>query len=285
MWLAAFSSSRVSKKTVRAARSGRSPSTSASSPSREAPSSLATAARRVSAFSSASIFDRPAALELDPQAADDRAVELERHRRGHVPVDPQRIGRRERLLASGCSGSASSPSTVVNSAACQTDDRKSPTSGRCPGPWRWIASNRRSVSAVGAAACVAIRSPRGHGIVLVETADVRDRLPEAVVRLGRLELRVDELGPRRVGRRRDAPVRRAQVDDLADLGQERQEVAAGASAGTIPSSARGACGPQSEIRAARSSESTRSRSSIQAGCSERLGSPCSSRSRLTHWSK
>ena len=44
-------------------------------------------------------LDRAPALELDPDPVEDRAVELERHRRAHVAVDPERIGCRERLLA------------------------------------------------------------------------------------------------------------------------------------------------------------------------------------------
>ncbi len=56
MWLAAFSSSSVSKNTVWSGPIRPAPSTSASSPSRDAPSSFVQAARSVSAFSSASIL-------------------------------------------------------------------------------------------------------------------------------------------------------------------------------------------------------------------------------------
>ena len=56
MWLAAFSSISVSKKTVSSGPMRPPPSTSASSPRRVPPSSFAAAARSASAFSSASIF-------------------------------------------------------------------------------------------------------------------------------------------------------------------------------------------------------------------------------------
>jgi len=39
-----------------------------------------------------------------------------------------------------------SPSTVVKSAACQADEGRRPTVRSVPGPWRRIASNRRSVT-------------------------------------------------------------------------------------------------------------------------------------------
>src|SRR6185436_15623408 len=73
------------------------------------------------------------------------------------------------------------------------------------------------------------RAPRLGGIGLVEPADVRDRLPEAVVRLPAVELRVDELRPAGRRRGRDAPVRGGAVDDVAGVRQVREDVAAGAS--------------------------------------------------------
>ena len=99
MWLAAFSSISVSKKTVSSGPIRPPPSTSASSPRRVPPSSLAQAARSVSAFSSASILTARPPSNSTRMPLDHRAVELERHRRGHVTVDPQRVRCRERLLA------------------------------------------------------------------------------------------------------------------------------------------------------------------------------------------
>ena len=70
-------------------------------------------------------------------------------------------------------------------------------------------------------------APRRHGVVAVEPADVRDLLPEAVVRLVGVELRVDERAPGARRRRGHAPVRRALVDDLAGAGQVGQHVPSG----------------------------------------------------------
>ena len=131
-------------------------------------------------------------------------------------------------------GKCTIPSTVVNSAASQTDDRKSPSVRSVPGPSRWIASNLRSESiAAPRLSSPILALPRGHGIGLVETANVRDRSPEAVVRLCRLVVREHELGPGLRRRRHAGPVRRVKVHDVADLGQERQEVGAGAVGGHI----------------------------------------------------
>ena len=74
-------------------------STSASSPSRRAPSSMSSSDLSVSAFVSASISTATAVLEAHAEAADDRAVaKRERLRRRDVAVRPQRIGRREDFL-------------------------------------------------------------------------------------------------------------------------------------------------------------------------------------------
>ncbi len=99
MWLAAFSSRSVSKKTVPSGPIRPSPSTSASSPSRDAPSSFAASARSASPPRSASMLHGAPALELDADPVHHRAVDLERPRRRDVTVDPQRVGRREDLLA------------------------------------------------------------------------------------------------------------------------------------------------------------------------------------------
>ena len=69
-------------------------------------------------------------------------------------------------------------------------------------------------------------APRLGGVVLVEPADVCDRLPEAIERLAWLEVGVDEGGPTGRGSGRDAPVRRPAVDDVARVRQVGKEVAA-----------------------------------------------------------
>ena len=114
----------------------------------------------------------------------------------------------------------------MNSAACQIDDPKRPTVRSVPGPWRWMASNRRSVSARGAPLhrLHALR-PGGYRVVLVEPADVRDRLPEPVERVVGLGVGVDDLRPTRRRRGCDAPVRRGIVDDPPDDRQIRQQIA------------------------------------------------------------
>ena len=72
---------------------------------------------------------------------------------------------------------------------------------------------------------VGARTPGGHGVVLVQAADVDDLLGEPGQRRVGVELGVHELRPR--GRRagHGGPVRRAVVDDLAGLAQEGQLVA------------------------------------------------------------
>ena len=97
-----------------------------------------------------------------------------------------------------------------------------------PGPWSRIASNRRSVTVAATLSSFRARvAPRLGGIGLVEPADVRDRLPEPVVRLLGVELRVDELRPAGRRRRGDAPVGGGAVDDVAGVREVRQHVAAG----------------------------------------------------------
>ena len=72
------------------------------------------------------------------------------------------------------------------------------------------------------------RDPGLRRIVRVEPADVRDVLPEPLVRGLGLEFRVDELGPRWGGHGDDVPARRHAIDDLAGLREVREEIASGA---------------------------------------------------------
>ena len=96
-----------------------------------------------------------------------------------------------------------------------------------PGPSRWIASNRRSVSLRALALRTAMRSAQAaSGVRLVEASDVLDVRPEPLVRLGRRELRVDELRPGRMRGGNDAPVGRAVGDDLRVLLQARELILA-----------------------------------------------------------
>ena len=209
MWLAAFSSSRVSKNTVCSGPIRPAPSTSASSPSREAPSSFVHAARSVSAFSSASILTARPPSNSTRRPSDDRAVELERQRRADVPVDPQRIGRRERLLARDVrvvreavdrrelgrmpDRRPEEADGQVGAGPVEVDRVESPLGQRGRAPLQRLHPLR----------------PGGDGIVLVEPADVGDRLPEPVERLVGLGVGVDDLGPLQRRGGRDAPVRRA----------------------------------------------------------------------------
>jgi len=67
--------------------------------------------------------------------------------------------------------------------------------------------------------------PGGDRIVLVETADVDDLLPELVERGPGVEVGVHELGPLRGRPGRDAPVHRALVDHRRPLLDAREDVA------------------------------------------------------------
>ena len=99
MWLAAFSSSSVSKNTVlQRADPARAVDERELAEPRRAVVLRARGAQRLGVLVGVDL-DGAAALELDAQPLDDRAVELERQRRADVAVDPQRVGRRERLLA------------------------------------------------------------------------------------------------------------------------------------------------------------------------------------------
>jgi len=75
---------------------------------------------------------------------------------------------------------------------------------------------------------VLARPPRRHRIGFVEAAHVQHLLPQPFQRVRLRQVGIDERRPRRRRARHGRPVRRARVDDLAGLAQERQLVAAGA---------------------------------------------------------
>ena len=227
MWLAAFSSSSVSKNTVSSGPIRPSPSTSASSPSRVAPSSIATGPQRLRVLVGGDL-DRAAALEAHAQATDDRPVaQHERLRRGHHPVRPLRIGRREHLLGRQVRDVAQPVGSVevrappgvgpehadaqLGAGAAQLDRvelaRAQPVGG---------GSQRRHPLL-----------PRLGGIGLVQPQDVLELAPQRLERLVLLQFGMDQLRPGRVRARDDAPVRRPLADDLRDLAEIREVVAPG----------------------------------------------------------
>ena len=145
---------------------------------------------------SASILTARPGLELDPDPVDDRSRELERHGRRHVAVDALGIGGPEHLLgrevgrvppavdrlevAGGPVGGREEPDGEVGARAVQAESVE--------------AAIRQTLGVrleLGRA-----RDPGLGRIVRVEPADVRDVLPELLVRGLLLELGVDELRPR-----------------------------------------------------------------------------------------
>ena len=108
------------------------------------------------------------------------------------------------------------------------DVGSSPTRRSVPGPSKCSASNaQRGQPRGGARQHVLALAPGRHRVVLVQTADVQDALPELRHRLIRLGVGEDERGPWRRRARHRGPVRRARVDDLGRLAQEGKLVAAG----------------------------------------------------------
>ena len=165
--------------------------------------------------------------ELDPDPVDHRPVQLERPGRGHVPVHACRIRRREHLLARD-----------VREVAQPVDGREvgGVPHRRREEPDRQVGARAvepdRVEATLGQAGRDALQrgrtqTPGRDRVVLVESADVGDRVPEALVGLVRPELRIDERRPADGGRGGDAPVRRAAVDDVADARQVGEDVAPG----------------------------------------------------------
>ena len=147
------------------------------------------------------------------------------------------------------------PSTVSRSPAAQCADGKRPIVRSVPGPWRRSASKRRSVRRCAFAFSSVERSIHAAaGSSVVEPADVRDVLPELLVR------RLAARGPGRrarptsgvgTGTMFQLVVMRFTTSPVSGRYGRRSRPAR---AGSSPSSARGACGPESEMRAACSSE-------------------------------
>ena len=158
----------------------------------------------------------------------------------------------------------------MNSAACQIDDLKRPTVRSVPGPVE-VDRVEPPLGQRGRAPLQRLHPlrPGGDGIVLVEPADVRDRLPEPVERLVGLGVGIDDLGPLRRRSGRDAPVRGAAVDDRPGARQVRE--------GDRARSARPARRRARAAHAARSARSARAcssekcsiRSVIQGGMYEK----------------
>ena len=174
-------------------------------------------------------LDRATALELDPDPVDVRAVELERHRRRDVAVDPFRVGRREDLLGREV--------RVVGQIVDRLEVGAEPLRARHQ-PDRQIGARPLQVERVEAALGhpVGARDDRLHPlvprldrIVAVEPEHVDHLVPELVERRLGLELGVHPLRPVEVGRRPGGPVRRALVDDPRHRGDVRQHVAPRAS--------------------------------------------------------
>src|SRR5919106_679538 len=112
-------------------------------------------------------------------------------------------------------------------------------STRAISPWRLAPSSEEAVQpervepALGKTVGVLLQrrssiEPRLPRILLVQATDVRDRLPQPLVGLLRVQVRVHGLGPRSRRRGHDRPARGHAVHDLAGLGEVRQEVAPGA---------------------------------------------------------
>ena len=169
---------------------------------------------------------RAAGFELDPDPVDQRAVHLERARRRHVTVDASRVGGREHLLARDVR--EVTQTVDGREVGGVPDGRREETHGQIGAG---AVQPDRVEAPLGEPCGDGLERPRAlapglGGIILVEPADVRDRLPESSERLARLELGIDERGPARRGRRGDAPVRRPPVDDLARVREVRKNVAA-----------------------------------------------------------
>ncbi len=143
---------------------------------------------------------------------------------------------------------------------------KRPIVRSVPGPCSRSESKRRSVSRRAFDFSIVERSSHACGrVVCVEPADVRDGLPQPLVRV----LRGRGRGRRLLPRRRSAPARWHQLVVMrlttSPVSGRYGRRSRPARAGSRPSSARGACGPESVMRAACSSERWSSRSHIHGG--------------------
>ena len=205
-----------------------SPSTSAISPRRDAPSSRrGDGSERVCAGVRVDLHRAPA-RELHADVLDDRARELERHGRGDVTVDALGIRRAEDFLGRDVRGV---PSAVdrLEVARRPVRRREQPDGQIGSGP----VEPERVVPLLREPLGIRLQGlgaldPRLGRVVLVEAADVRDVLPQLRVCGFPLEVGVDELRPRPRWHRDDVPARRHTVHDFAGLREIRQQVAAGA---------------------------------------------------------
>ena len=135
-----------------------------------------------------------------------------------------------KISSLGTFGKWRMPSTVSKSAASHFDDGSRPIVTSVPGPW----SRMRVEAPLGQpggdlAQHAAALAPRARRIVLVEPADVCDRVPQPVERLLLVEVRDGRAAPtRRSAPATTRPVRRRPVDDVADVRQVGEDVPAGA---------------------------------------------------------
>ena len=168
----------------------------------------------------------PPALELDADALHVGAEELERHRRGHVAVDPRGVGCREDLLGRQV--------RVVDEPVHGLEVGAEPPRARQQAD-RQVRARPLQVDRVEAPLGHPLRArddrlhplePRRRRIVGVEAEDVHDLVPEGVEGLLGLEVGMHPLRPAEIRVRACRPVRRLRVDDLRRLCDVRQDVAA-----------------------------------------------------------
>ena len=175
-------------------------------------------------------LDGAAALEADAQPADDRAVaQHERLRARDVALGARRVGRREDLLGRQVREVPQPVARDEVGGRASDGSAASRSRSSVPGPRSSIASNRRSARRVADAFSASMRSSQAAvRVVLVEPQHVLE-LAARASRAHRppASSGVDELRPRRVRARDDAPVGRALRDDPRDLRQDGQPVAAG----------------------------------------------------------
>ena len=204
-------------------------STSATSPSRAAPSSSAARpAKDLAAFLGGDL-DGAALLEAHDEPLDDRPVEQRERPRGRDdPLGACGIGRGEHLLGGEVRHVADAvhrlaacglPSGVRKKADDEIRARPLEVERVEPGP---LEPPRDVVQLFPS------RRPGRDRVRLVEAAHVRDLVPQAFEGLRPRQVGVDELCPLEGRRRDDRPVDETLVDDREHLLDERQLVAAGA---------------------------------------------------------